>query len=540
MWFGNLVTMGWWNGIWLNEAFATFMEVACTDAFRPDWERWVAFGNERSAAFDVDALTTTRPVEYEVISPDDAEGMFDVLTYEKGGAVLRMLEQYLGEDAFRAGIRSYLRQHQYANTDTTDLWDAIDAVTDEPVRRLMDSWIFQGGFPLVHVEPTSTGIRLRQERFTYLGGTSSTRWLVPVVLRSGGGGAQQLQKVLLEGEHLDVPLDSADWVHVNWGASGFYRVRYAPELWERLAAKADEILTAGERFALVDDAWASVLAGQMPGSEFLVLAEGWNNESDLAVWQKLLAGLRTLERLLEDTPRELLRTRIRALLDTVPARWAGESADDRQHELEALLFENAAVLGGDDGGYVTAREIVYGSDRHDALAEVHPSMEASAIDVVASRGDATDFEEYLTRFRDAPTPQDEQRYLRALADFPGQPEIERLLGLCLTDEVRTQDAPYVVRRALTNRQHGPIAWSWVSEHWDEIGERYPSNAIVRLLEGVRSLSAPEVADEVVAFFEDHDVPQGARTLSQHLERLQVNVALRAREAPRLARFLEDR
>ena len=152
MWFGDLVTMKWWNGIWLNEAFATFMELKVTDAFRPEWERWVSFGLARSTAFDTDALQTTRPIEYPVVSPADAEGMFDVLTYEKGAAVVRMLEQYLGEEEFRAGIRKYMANHQYGNTETTDLWDAIEEATGEPVRRIMDSWIFQGGHPIVSVD----------------------------------------------------------------------------------------------------------------------------------------------------------------------------------------------------------------------------------------------------------------------------------------------------------------------------------------------------------------------------------------------------
>ena len=141
MWFGDLVTMKWWNGIWLNEAFATFMEMTCTDAFRPDWQRWVDFGLSRSAAFDTDALAATRPIEYPVVSPADADGMFDVLTYEKGASVVRMLEQYLGADRFRAGIRRYMARHQYGNTETSDLWDALEAETGEPVpahRRELD------------------------------------------------------------------------------------------------------------------------------------------------------------------------------------------------------------------------------------------------------------------------------------------------------------------------------------------------------------------------------------------------------------------
>ena len=172
MWFGDLVTMRWWNGIWLNEAFATFMEIAACDAYRPDWERWTSFGLERTVAFETDSLASTRPVEFEVRSPADCEGMFDVLTYQKGGALLRMLEQYLGVERFRAGVSHYLRTHSYANTETNDLWDAIEATSGEPVRRIMDSWIWQPGYPIVtaSLEPTgdgATALMLSQQRFRF-------------------------------------------------------------------------------------------------------------------------------------------------------------------------------------------------------------------------------------------------------------------------------------------------------------------------------------------------------------------------------------
>ncbi|MEJ7719278.1 MAG: M1 family metallopeptidase [Ilumatobacteraceae bacterium] len=161
MWFGDLVTMRWWNGIWLNEAFATFMELAACDAYRPDWHRWTTFGLERSLAFETDSLASTRPVEYEVKSPGDCEGMFDVLTYQKGGALLRMLEQYLGTEAFRAGVHRYLTAHAHGNTETGDLWDAIEEATSQPVRRLMDSWIWQRGYPLVSASLTGRRARTR-------------------------------------------------------------------------------------------------------------------------------------------------------------------------------------------------------------------------------------------------------------------------------------------------------------------------------------------------------------------------------------------
>ena len=186
MWFGDLVTMGWWEGIWLNEAFATFMEMLCVDAFRPSWERWVSFAPSREAALAIDAVHSTRPIEYPVGPPKEAEGMFDLLTYEKGASVLRMLEQYIGPDVFRDGVRSYLKAHAYGNTVTTDLWDALEDASGAPVRDVMDTFILQGGHPLV----TLHGDILSQQPFELgpvpAGTTSSigTTWNVPVAVRA--------------------------------------------------------------------------------------------------------------------------------------------------------------------------------------------------------------------------------------------------------------------------------------------------------------------------------------------------------------------
>ena len=203
-----------------------------------------------------------------------------------------------------------------------------------------------------------------------------------------------------------------------------------------------------------------------------------------------------------------------------------------------MLFEHAAELGLDPEAAADARLLW---DQYlDDPGSVDPPLLVAAVNVIASRGDEADFEELWSRYQSATSPQDELRFLGALADFDEAPLFERLLAVTVTDDVRTQNAPYVLRRALTNRHNAPLAWAFVRDHWEEINERFPSNSIVRLLEGIRNLSRPEQAEDVFAFFEDHDVPQGAKTLSQHLERLRVNVALRGREAARFAESLTPR
>jgi len=564
MWFGDLVTMKWWNGIWLNEAFATFMEMLATDAFRPEWDRWTRFGLSRTAAFDIDSLRTTRPIEFEVVSPDDAEGMFDILTYEKGAAVVRMLEQFLGADEFREGIRLYLSQHQYANTETTDLWDAIEESTGEPVRSIMDSWIFQGGYPVIDVElehddlrsgeATGTGgvLRLTQRRYGYAddlgegdGSPPATTYQIPLIFSMkqrpdlGEEPYIAFERVLLGEQGLSMQLiEPVDWVLVNTEGTGFYRASYSTELLDALATHAQSDLSPIERYGLIDDAWASVLAAATTTPEYFAFVRRFEDETDLSVWQRMIGSLGFLDHLVEGRDRTAFQAAVRGFLGTIWTRLGTEPVEaesDRDRELRGVLFEAIGVLGADAASQELAEELV--RREVSSPGSVEPSMFAAAIAVVAPRLTQEGYDDFVRRFQDASTPQEELRYLSALADAEDPDLVMTTLQMSLTDQVRTQNAPYLIRRSMTNRSHGLRAWKFVVDNWEAINERFPSNSIVRMLEGVRSLHEPSVAQTVFAFFETHEVPQGDKILAQHLERLEVNVALRRREADRFAASL---
>jgi puromycin-sensitive aminopeptidase len=551
MWFGDLVTMKWWNGIWLNEAFATFMEMTCTDAFRPDWQRWVDFGLSRSAAFDTDALAATRPIEYPVVSPADADGMFDVLTYEKGASVVRMLEQHLGPDRFRDGIRRYMARHQYGNTETSDLWDALEAETGEPVRRIAESWIFQGGFPEVSVEAGSGDaptLRLTQRRFRYAGeggadGSGGAKvphpWSVPVAVESTGGATATVDRLLLDGDPLEIDRPAGtSWVNANAGAHGFYRVRYADPL---LAALLDHLyeMTPLERYALVDDAWASVLAAATPASSFVVTAERFVDETDLSVWQRIVGGLDQLDRLVGDDAAQLLHTRIAALVGPARARLGPDVGpdgdDDRTRSLRGLLLQTAALLGDDGAARDRSAELLeaYLADP----GGVDPSLAAAALVVSATLGDEALHERLAERFRAADNPQDRERLLLALSRFRDPACLQRTLDMALSGAVRTQDAPYLLREALTNRDNPAAAFAFVTERWPEITSRFPANSIPRLVSGIRAVRDRALAERAAAFLAEHPVPQGAQQVRQHIERMWVTVAFAERESGRFAAYL---
>jgi puromycin-sensitive aminopeptidase len=561
MWFGDLVTMKWWNGIWLNEAFATFMEMKCTDAFRPDWRRWVDFGLSRSAAFDTDALGSTRPIEYPVISPEDADGMFDVLTYEKGASVVRMLEQYLGEDTFREGIRGYMTRHQYGNTETSDLWDALEEASGEPVRRIAESWIFRGGFPEVSVAREGDTVRFTQSPFGYAESASDARWAVPLIVgrrsaggetseagaegggrgegESEGGGAEQEVRLLLDGESAEAPLPAGEWptLIANFGAHGFYRTRYAPDLLAGLLADPGA-MTALERYVLVDDAWASVLAGTTPAADFLVLAEGFAHEADLSVWERIVGALAVLDRLVDGEARAMLSGRIGMLVAPARARLGDDvrpGDDDRTKSLRGLLLNTAAVLADDPAAAHHCRALL---DRFlTDPASVEPSLSAPALTASATLGDVALHETLVAAYEAASNPQDRERVLRSLARFRHPTALARTLDLTLSGSVRTQDAPFVLAEATGNRDNAATAWAFIATHWDTLNERFPANSISRMVGGIRTIRDPALADEVTTFLAEHPVPQGEMQVRQHIERMGVTVAVAARESDRFAAYL---
>jgi len=255
--------------------------------------------------------------------------MFDVLTYQKGGALLRMLQQYLGTERFRNGVRHYLGKHAYGNTETSDLWDAIEHSTGEPVRRLMDSWIWQPGFPLVSASIDGSVLTLHQDRFGYTPAATEdpTLWLVPVHVRTINSSGEQQHIVLLQDRTLTLDLsDPSTTVVVNAGGHGFFRVSYDDALRSRIDHDILSRLETIDRFNLVADAWAAVIAGRLSTPEFLAFVEQFGSEQDLAVWQAIDAGLRGCDRLITDAARPHFAARVAALVG--PAVAAGQGRID--------------------------------------------------------------------------------------------------------------------------------------------------------------------------------------------------------------------
>jgi len=547
MWFGDLVTMSWWNGLWLNEAFATFMEMMAVDAWKPEWKRWDSFGVSRAAAYSVDGLQSTRPIEYPVQAPKDADAMFDVLTYEKGASVLRMLEQHIGPTIFRDGVRDYLHAHAYGNADTNDLWVSLGKIAKQPVPELMNGWIFQPGFPLVTATVSSSSeLTIRQQRFSYLSDEQSRpspdqRWQIPLQMRVTASGKASTSRMLLTEKDTIVPLPH-DWesILLNEGGHGFYRVRYAPDLLDRLLNDGIDRLAATERFNLISDAWATTVAGLMPLRDYLDLTARFTVERDKNVWAVLLDSFSFLNRIVTAKDRPALEAFVRgrvgrAVEDLGWAPRSGESEGTKQ--LRGELIGAQGKLGNDPAIQSRATEL-YQAYRQDA-ASVDPNVVPALVAILAHTGDVTRYDEFNACFLSASTPQEERRYLFSLAAFQPKALLTRTLTCTISGEIRTQDAPFLVSAILGSVYGRELAWAFVKTNWEKMDQLFPKQGLRRMCGGIVNLATPTLERDVREFFASRQIDLGGKTLEQYLEHLRIMVNVRERDGAVLRQYLKN-
>ncbi|NMP22067.1 M1 family metallopeptidase [Sulfobacillus harzensis] len=540
MWFGDLVTMRWWNGIWLNEAFATLMQELASDALHPEWEVWTTFSHGRAYAMTIDGLASTRSIEFPVGRPVESWAMFDVLTYQKGGSVLRMLEQYLGPEVFRRGISHYLTTHKYGNTETSDLWDALESVSGQPVRSMMDSWVFQPGFPLVHASLSEDGktLTLTQTQFRYQG-EGEGRWQVPVVVGiHGQSGESQTVRKILASEPLAIPVpQDVQWITINQGGWGFYRSAYDNRLWEKLLGAFDQ-MTAIERYQLVDDAWAGVESGAVPLQQAVQLWRALGAERDPDVWGAVATNVNLLWRVADEASKPVVAQFIRDIAGPIFAElgWEPKPGEDvRLGRLRAALVQLLGISGNDSDVVHEARQRFPAILRGES--SVAPDLLTPIVNVVAANGDASDWDAIYRAFKESKTPQDETRYLFALARFRKPELIQRTINLYYSSEVRLQDAPIALAYLVMNSRATEAAWESIEQRWDALLEKFPKSMFAHFIQPTATVVEETLAERIQTWLRDHPVAEVARSTTQAMEFQGINRAMARRVKDTIADVL---
>ena len=522
-WFGNLVTMEWWNDLWLNESFATFMATKFVDKLHPEWELWDRFLEDAmNTAMDLDALESTHPIDVEVESPAQIREIFDAISYDKGGCILRMLEHHVGEPAFRRGLRDYLRRFRYANASGDDLWRAIGRASGSPVLPLVRGWLERPGFPLVEASQSGSRVRLSQSRFRLGPGRRSGAWQVPVEVAGRRLMLKEKSKTLRVARHSDVLL--------NPGRPGFYRAQYDGGIMLDLKMLADSRkLGHVDRWAVQNDLHALCAAGRARVGEYLDFSDACLGDPSPLVSGDVVRNLCSMYYACFGEPwAEILRKYAQLHASKALARLGWEPRrGERQSEslLRASLIPALARLG-DAGAAAGAQErlgpLLRGRSR------LHPDLHEPVMSAAAWSGGRRLHADFESAHGRACTQEEKVRVLSAMCSFGDESLLRRTLDFSRTPAVRSQNMHLPVMRVAANPRGKKVLWPWLKKHWTELSGKVGRGnpLLARVVSSVGAVTEPSGEAQVRRFFKSHPVPGTERALDQAMERMRARARLR--------------
>jgi len=529
MWFGDLVTMAWWDNLWLNEGFASWMGSKCTAHFNPQWEVWLARGLPRDptrrsgiakeAAMEGDARSTTHPIQQRVATEVEANSAFDDITYKKGQSFLRMLESFLGEDVFRDGIRRYIAAHKYSNTTTADLWNALSDASNKPVGEIAAGWTEQLGFPIVTVKREADGkVRLTQERFTVnFKNAPPLLWQIPLTYSVVGETPATLLMTDKTATLENIPSDRA--LKLNLSGAGNYRVAYDHRSWE-LLLKTLPKLGVEDRVNLMSDAWALVQAGRAPISLYFGLVEKLPASTDLAEREQIINVLDFVNGLLVgSSERERFQRYARSLLRPTFATLGWEPKPNEPPNAGRLRASLISALG-----HLNDPEVLAGCrERFEKYlahpASLPPDLRAPVLVVVARHADEKTWNNLHELGLKTTSIEDQQNYYEALACATDPKLVKKTLAIALTDELPTSRAIFLVSRVARDSGHPDIAWEFAKAN------------MKALLAKVDAAGANRYAPSLFTFFSDGSRADELKNFAKE--------NLRQASAPEIAKVIDE-
>ncbi len=548
MWFGDLVTMKWWNDIWLNEGFATWAASKAVAAWKPEWNVALDEAQWTSGSLGTDSLESTRPIRARAETSAQINEMFDGIAYGKTAGVLRMLEAYVGEAKFRDGIRAYLKKYSYTNAGAEDFWTTLASATGKPIDKIMQSYVDQPGAPLItasaRCEAGNTLLTLSQRRVfsdrkRFLAANDQT-WIVPVTLRNLDSASDAPRSVLLSKKNETFTLPGCTpHLFINRQGRGFYRTAHAPEMLQ-VEKGPGAALSAAERVTLLTDSGNLVRLGERNIADHMALISTLGTERTRAVVEVILGTLSNIGlNLVTDANRPRyeawVASYLRPLADDLG--WdakPGESDEDKQ--LRSSVIGTLGYIGNDQATLQRARSLA-----EKALSDpraVDPSLMNVVFQLAAYSGDATWYDKLKSQLAQAKTPQEYYRYLFSLGAFR-QPELHsRSLEYAISADMRNQDMPGFLGSLMGNPRSRDAAWQFVKEHWTDIQKKFTTWGGAGLVSSTGVLCDARAGEDVKQFFAQHPVPAAERGLKQALERIESSVAFRELQSQNLNAWLE--
>jgi puromycin-sensitive aminopeptidase len=555
-WFGNLVTMTWWDDLWLNEGFASWCENYAADLIFPDYQIWPQFGADTmAAALRLDALKTSHPIQVPIARAEEVEEVFDAISYCKGASVIRMAHAVLGHDKFRNGLRQYMQKHQYSNTETLDLWNAWESASGMPVKDLMASWTEQMGFPVVTVtsfEVVGSAARLKLKQTWFLSSGEQTdekkTWNVPVFMSTSSSTAPKLLTIMKEETLVleDIPLSgSADFVLLNSGVFTPMRVAYTPEMRSRLikALKAGLIQPA-DRACLVLDTFALAKAGMLAADEALrFLLVGFAGETHYVVVDALSAALAGFQKILMGSNPEIYKLYLDTVEQFVRKCWEAANVGwerlDSDGHLTGLLREALMSLvakfapGASWLQEATRRFGKYVEDPQVNATELPDEYRAPVLQAVLQNSGEAEFRKVMDTYKKLRT-NVEQKHIYEVVGFTREPKLKsEVLRWAISGDVKAQDFFYVMRSVSASTREGlDMTWDFYKSNFDSIHKfvkaMSPSIMDAAISVSIGGFCSEEAAKDVEKFFDDHPLPSNKRKISQTLEEIRSNAGFAQR------------
>jgi aminopeptidase N/puromycin-sensitive aminopeptidase len=539
-WFGDLVTMQWWDNIWLNEGFATWMENKAVAAMYPEWLMDEIVAADLDATMNIDAQPTTRPIRAKADTPDEINQMFDAIAYGKASHVLVTVENFIGPETFRQGVHNYLTAHLYSNATAEDFWNAETAASHKPVDRIMDSLVAQPGVPLLTFgEPSHGNVAVTQTRFFLspsIEPDPKQKWVLPVCFKREPSG-QSCEVLNPDDTNLHVPSDPIFFANV--GGTGYYRSIYPSNVYKSQVENVETRFTPTERISLIGDEWARLRANKASAGEYLDLVSAVKDDPNTRVLSSALDGVSILYVRVAASPQEkdALAAWVRNTFAPRYARLGPPTANDSPNtrELRAQLFGILGFYGKDPSILADAREMAekYLADP----SSVDPTLRETALAVAARNGDAQLFDQLLHVYETSTNPEFQVSALRRLAEFENPKLVERALDLAVSDKVRNQDAAFQLSMALTIDQNRAQAWHYIQIHWDKVQAQFTANMGATLVASTQAFCSQSERDSVEQFFSTHKVAAADVSLRHAIELINGCIELRALQEPELKTWL---
>ena len=539
-WFGDLVTMQWWNNIWLNEGFATWMENKPVAAMHPEWNMDQTVASNMDGTLNLDALPTTRAIRAKADTPAEINQMFDGIAYGKASDVLLTVENFLGPETFRKGVHAYLTAHLYSNATAQDFWNAETAVSHKPVDKIMDSLVAQPGVPLLTFgQPVNGTVSVTQKRFFLSPSVEpdpAQKWTLPVCFKTGSTG-QHCELLTPSNSTLKVP--AGGLFFANAGGKGYYRSAYAPSDYAALVAQVESGLTPPERISLLGDEWAQLRSNKASIGDYLNLVEAIKADSSAELIGSARGGIAAIYTRVAATPEEkkALGAWIRTTFAPEYAKLGPPSASDSPNtrQLRAQLFALLGYYGKDPSVLAQAHEIAekYIADP----ASIDATLGQTALANAARNGDAAFFDQLQKVYETSTNPEFQIGALRLLAQFENPALVERSLNFAVSGKVRNQDAAIQLAIALEIGESRDQAWKFIQSHWDEVQAQLTTTMGSILVSSAGSFCTTHARDDVQTFFTTHKVPAADRALKQSMERINGCIELRTLKQPQLKTWL---